>query len=92
MVVDEDIFVMLLTERFKDFINDEVADATHDDHRPCRPRAGRTWTGWSPRRSRPAASLGPVLEGPDVRRRLQDLDGHVWGLLHWTSSRGPKEE
>ena len=28
MVVDENIFVMLLTEdRFKDFINDEIADA-----------------------------------------------------------------
>jgi predicted lactoylglutathione lyase len=87
MVVDENIFVMLLTEeRFKDFINGEIADATSTteaitalsadsreevDDMVVRAIAagGKPWK--------------PVLEeGPMYGGSFQDLDGHVWELIH----------
>ena len=87
MVVDENIFVMLLTEqRFKDFINDEVADAT---------RTTEVITALSAESredvdqvvAKAIAAGGkpwkPVLEeGPMYVGSFQDLDGHVWELLH----------
>ena len=87
MVVDENIFVMLLTEeRFKDFINDEIADATRTTEAITALSAdsreevdqvvakaiaagGKPWK--------------PILEeGPMYGGSFQDLDGHVWELMH----------
>jgi predicted lactoylglutathione lyase len=87
MVVDDNIFVMLLVEeRFKDFINGEIADATKTtesivalsadsreqiDETVAKALAagGREWK--------------PVLEeGPMYGHSFQDLDGHVWELMH----------
>ena len=87
MVVDENIFVMLLTEeRFKDFINGEIADATStteaitalsadsreevdDMVAKAIAAGGKPWK--------------PVLEeGPMYGGSFQDLDGHVWELIH----------
>jgi predicted lactoylglutathione lyase len=87
MVVDQNIFVMLLVkERFRDFINDEVSDATkttevitclsagsrqHVDDTVAAALAagGKPW--------KPAFEDGPMYGGS-----FQDLDGHVWELMH----------
>ena len=87
MVVDENIFVMFLRhERFKDFINGEIADATkateaitclsvdsreHVDDTIAKAVAagGKPW--------KPTMDEGPMYGGS-----FQDLDGHVWELLH----------
>jgi predicted lactoylglutathione lyase len=87
MVVDQNIFVMLLVEeRFKDFINGEISDATkttevltclsadskeHLDKTVAKAIAagGKPW--------KPTFEEGPMYGGS-----FQDLDGHVWELLH----------
>jgi uncharacterized protein len=87
MVVDQNIFVMLLAEdRFRDFINGEISDATkatevltclsadsreHVDDLVGRAIAagGKPW--------KPAIAEGQMYGGS-----FQDLDGHVWELMH----------
>jgi predicted lactoylglutathione lyase len=87
MVVDDNIFVMLLKEdRFRDFINGDIADATRTtevlncisaDSRDevdglvekAIAAGGKPW--------RPALEEGPMYAGS-----FQDLDGHVWEVLH----------
>jgi predicted lactoylglutathione lyase len=87
MIVDDNIFVMLLVEsRFKDFINGEISDATQAtevltclsaDSREqvdelvekAIAAGGKPW--------KPAIEEGPMYGGS-----FQDLDGHVWELLH----------
>lgn len=87
MIVDENIFVMLLVEdRFRDFINGEIADATNTteaitclsadskesvDETVAKAIAagGKPW--------KPAMEHGPMYGGS-----FQDLDGHVWELMH----------
>jgi len=87
MIVDENIFVMLLVEeRFRDFINDEIADATRTTEAiiclsadskeqvdelvaAAIAAGGKPW--------KPAMDEGPMYGGS-----FQDLDGHVWELMH----------
>ena len=87
MIVDENIFVMLLKEeRFRDFINDEIADATrtteaitalsadskeHVDATIAKAieAGGKPW--------KPTIDEGAMYGGS-----FQDLDGHVWELVH----------
>lgn len=86
MVVDRNIYVMLLAEeRFRDFVNGDISDARTTevliglsadnkqqvDDLVSRAIAagGRPW--------RPAMAEGPMYAGS-----FQDLDGHVWELLH----------
>jgi uncharacterized protein len=87
LVVDQNIFVMLLAEdRFRDFINHEISDATratevitglsadsktHVDDTIARAVAagGKPW--------KPTVEHGPMYGGS-----FQDLDGHVWELMH----------
>jgi uncharacterized protein len=87
MIVDENIFVMLLVEeRFRDFINGDIADATratevltalsadskeHVDELIAKAIAagGKPW--------KPIMEEGPMYGGS-----FQDLDGHVWELMH----------
>jgi uncharacterized protein len=87
MVVDQNIYVMLLAEeRFRDFINGEISDAT---------RATEVLTCLSAQSrqqvddlvSRAVAAGGkpwqPAIdEGPMYGGSFQDLDGHVWELMH----------
>ncbi len=87
MVVDENIFVMLLVEdRFKEFINGEIADA---------PRATEAITAISADSkesvdetvSKSIAAGGerwkpPMEDGPMYAGSFQDLDGHVWELIY----------
>jgi predicted lactoylglutathione lyase len=87
MVVDQNIFFMLLVEeRFKDFINGEIADATKATEAinslsaDSREEVDET--------IEKALSAGgkpwkPTLEeGPMYVRSFQDLDGHVWEVLY----------
>ena len=87
MVVDQNIFVMLLVkERFADFVTGEISDATtatevitclsadsrqqvDDLVAKAIAAGGKPW--------RPAVEDGPMYGGS-----FQDLDGHVWELMH----------
>jgi predicted lactoylglutathione lyase len=87
MVVDQNIYVMLLAEeRFRDFINGDISDAT---------KATEVLTGLSAESraqvddlvARAIAAGGkpwrPAIdEGPMYGGSFQDLDGHVWELMH----------
>ncbi|MBA2460312.1 MAG: VOC family protein [Actinobacteria bacterium] len=87
MIVDENIFVMLLVEeRFRDFINDEIADATSTTEAitalsaESREQvdelvAKAIEAGGKP--WKPAMEEGPMYGGS-----FQDLDGHVWELMY----------
>jgi predicted lactoylglutathione lyase len=87
MVIDENIFVMqLLEDRFRDFINDEIADAsatteaitslTADSREEVDELADKAIAAggkpWKP----------TMEEGPMYIRSFQDLDGHVWELAY----------
>jgi len=87
MVIDENIFVMqLLEDRFRDFINDEIADAsatteaitslTADSREEVDELADKAIAAggkpWKP----------TMAEGPMYIRSFQDLDGHVWELAY----------
>jgi predicted lactoylglutathione lyase len=87
MVIDENIFVMqLLEDRFRDFINDEIADAsatteaitslTADSRQEVDELADKAIAAggkpWKP----------TMEEGPMYIRSFQDLDGHVWELAY----------
>jgi predicted lactoylglutathione lyase len=87
MVVDENIFVMLLVEdRFKDFINGEIADAPHATEAitaisaDSKESVDETVSKGHRRRRRAleAADGGR----PDVRRKLPGLGRHVWELIY----------
>ena len=87
MVVDENIFAMLLSEeRFKDFITGEIADAT---------RTTEVLTALSTDSKEEVDELiekaiaaggkpwRPTMEeGPMYGGSFQDLDGHVWELIY----------
>jgi predicted lactoylglutathione lyase len=87
MVVDDNIFVMLLTEeRFQDFVNGEIADATQTTEAiTCLSAdspeeidetvAKAIAAGGKP--WKPAMNQGPMYGGS-----FQDLDGHVWELTY----------
>jgi uncharacterized protein len=87
MVVDDNIFVMLLVEeRFKDFINDEIADATKaTEVLNCVSADSREQVDELVQRAIGAGGKPwkPTLEeGPMYGGSFQDLDGHVWEVLH----------
>ena len=86
MMVDENIFVMLLREqRFKDFINGEIADATRtteaitalsvDSREQVDEMIAKAIAAggkpWKPTMDEDGMYAGS----------FQDLDGHVWELL-----------
>jgi uncharacterized protein len=87
MVVDDNIFVMLLEEsRFKDFVNGDIADA----HRTtevltCLSAGSRTEIDQTVRTAIEAGGKPwkePMDEGPMYGGSFQDLDGHVWELIY----------
>jgi uncharacterized protein len=87
MVVDENIYVMLLVEeRFRDFINGEIADAgkatevltalSADSREYVDDMVSKAIAaGGKP--WKPAMEEGPMYGGS-----FQDLDGHVWELVY----------
>jgi len=86
MIVDENIFVMLLVnERFKDFINGEIADATTTETITCLSAASREEI--DEKVSKAIAAGGKPWKPPIDMDQMygasfQDLDGHVWELLY----------
>jgi predicted lactoylglutathione lyase len=87
LIVDENIFVMLLVEeRFRDFITGEISDAM---------RATEVLTALSAEsREQVDQTIAKALqaggkpwkptiaEGPMYGGSFQDLDGHVWELMY----------
>ena len=87
MIVDQNIFVMLLVkDRFRDFINGDISDTTkanevllclsadsrqHVDDTVAKAieAGGKPW--------KPTMEHGPMYGGS-----FQDVDGHVWELMH----------
>jgi predicted lactoylglutathione lyase len=87
MVVDQNIYVMLLAEqRFRDFINGGISDAANatevinclstDSRQQVDELVARAISAggkpWKP----------TIDEGPMYGGSFQDLDGHVWELMH----------
>ena len=87
MVVDDNIFVMLLEEaRFKDFVNGEIADAHKTTEvLTCLSASSREEIDQTVRTAIEAGGkpwTEPMEEGPMYGGSFQDLDGHVWELIH----------
>lgn len=86
MVIDENIFAMLLTEeRFRDFINDDIADAARTTEvLTCLSADSRQQVDKTIAKAIAAGGKPwkPTLEqGPMYGGSFQDLDDHVWELL-----------
>jgi predicted lactoylglutathione lyase len=87
MVVDDNIFVMLVSEpRFRDFINGDIADATKaTEVLTCLSAASRQEVDDTLAKALAAgaAPWKPVTDhGFMYGCSFQDLDGHVWELVH----------
>jgi predicted lactoylglutathione lyase len=91
MVIDENIFVMLLVEDyFRTFITGEIADATSTTEvLNCISAENREQVDELVEKAIAAGGKPwkPALEeGPMYGRSFQDLDGHVWEVLHLDQS------
>jgi hypothetical protein len=91
MVIDENIFVMLLVEDyFRTFITGEIADATSTTEvLNCISAENREQVDELVEKAIAAGGKPwkPALEeGPMYDRSFQDLDGHVWEVLHLDQS------
>ena len=87
MVVSENIFVMLLTEdRFRDFITDDIADtSTATEVLTALSAESREEVDELLEKALAAGARPwrPKMEqGPMYGASFQDLDGHVWELIH----------
>ncbi|HEY9233612.1 MULTISPECIES: VOC family protein [Phenylobacterium] len=87
MVIEENIFAMLLEhDRFRDFINGEISDATKaTEVLTCLSASGR---GEVDDMLKNALAAGgkpwkPVMDmGPMYGASFQDIDGHVWEVMY----------
>lgn len=86
MIIDENIFAMLLVEdRFKHFINGEIADTSTTEVLNCLSVDSREQVDETVAKAIAAGGKPwkPILEeGPMYSGSFQDRDGHVWELLH----------
>jgi len=87
MVVDQNIYVMLLVaERFKDFINGEISDATRSTEViTCLSAESREYVDETVAKAVAAGGKPwkPIMaDGPMYGGSFQDIDGHVWELMH----------
>jgi len=87
MIVDENIYVMLLVEaRFRDFINGEIADAASTTEAiTCLSADSRKDVDETVAKAIAAGGKPwkPAMdEGAMYGASFQDLDGHVWELMH----------
>ena len=87
MVVDRNIFVMLLARaKFREFIHGDISDATRvTEVLTCLTADSREQVDETLARAIAAGGkpLRPVVEdGPMYGASFQDLDGHVWELMH----------
>ena len=87
MIVAENISVMLLVEeRFRDFINDDIADATQTTEAiNCLSADSKEQVDDTVAKAIAAGGKPwkPAMdEGPMYGASFQDLDGHVWELMY----------
>jgi predicted lactoylglutathione lyase len=87
MIVDDNIFVMLLAaERFRDFINGEISDATRTTEvLTCLSADSKQQVDETVAKAIAAGGKPwkPTLkQGPMYGGSFQDLDGHVWELMY----------
>jgi uncharacterized protein len=87
MVVDQNIYVMLLAEeRFRDFINGEISNAmTATEVLTCLSAESRQQVDELVARAIAAGGKPwkPAIEdGHMYGGSFQDIDGHVWELMH----------
>ena len=87
IVVDRNIFVMLLARaRFREFITGDISDATRaTEVLTCLTADSREQVDETLARAIAAGGRPwrPVVEiGPMYGASFQDLDGHVWELVH----------
>jgi predicted lactoylglutathione lyase len=87
MVVDRNIFVMLLPrQRFSDLVTGRIADATAvTEVITCLSAESREQVDATVARAIAAGGRPwqpPVEDGPMYGGSFQDLDGHVWELVH----------
>ena len=93
MIVSDDIFVMLLTEdKFKTFIpaTKQVSDAAKSTEvLICLSRESKSAVDEMVRKARAAGGTTP-MESKDYgfmyQHGFQDLDGHIWELMHMDPS------
>jgi len=85
MVVDDSIYVMLLTEaKFREFITGEISDPSTTEVLNCLTVDRREEADDLVRRAIDAGGKPwkePLREGPMYAATCQDLDGHVWEFL-----------
>jgi len=91
MVVDENIFVMLLTEaKFRTFTTKPISDATKSTEvLVCLSQDSRA--GVEDMVARAVAAGGSVYKAPEDHgfmygHGFQDLDGHIWELIYMDTS------
>jgi predicted lactoylglutathione lyase len=87
VVIDENIFAMLLTEPFfKGFINGEIADASKvTESLTCLSASSRQEVDDLLAKAMAAGGKPwkPVMDqGPMYGGSFQDPDGHVWEIMH----------
>ncbi|MDQ1621481.1 MAG: uncharacterized protein QOE19_4050 [Actinomycetota bacterium] len=87
LVVDQNVFVMLLVEeRFRDFINGDVCDATTaTEVLTCLSADSKQHVDDTIAKAIAAGGKPwkPTLEqGPTYGGSFQDIDGHVWELMY----------
>jgi predicted lactoylglutathione lyase len=87
MFVDRNIFVMLLVDnRFRDFINGEISDATKaTEVLTCLSADSRAYVDETVAKAITAggqAWKSTFEEGVMYGGSFQDLDGHVWELMY----------
>lgn len=91
MIVDDNIYVMLLTEpRFKDFITGDISDAkTATEVLICLSAENRQEVDdlLSKALANGGKAWKPVTDmGPMYGASFQDPDGHVWEVMHMDPS------
>lgn len=93
MALSEQIVVMLLTEeKFKSFINGEIADPDTTEVLNCLSAESREEVDRMIEKALAAGGsewMPPMDEGPMYGGSFRDPDGHVWEILHMDPSAIP---
>ena len=97
MVISEDIYVMLLVEKFfKTFIKKEIADATQvAESIICLSADSREQVDELVDKAMAAGAIQPSEtqdQGFMYGRSFQDMDGHLWEIMHMDLSALPQEQ
>ena len=90
MILGDNLFVMLLVEKFFSTFTNKAHHRHQQVHRSAdlrrlqQPRAGGL--RWSPRHAPPARKVPrePQDHGFMYSHGYEDLDGHTWELIHMT--------